>query len=75
MRFAQNDTQDTTVLIGATTDVKNQSTLFIVEAKRRLGDSFSLEAEGRFFVNTSEDQLLQNFSNDSFIDLNLRWHF
>ncbi len=75
MRFAQNDTQDTTVLLGATTDVKNQATLFIIEAKRRLGDSFSLEAEGRFFVNTREDQLLQNFSNDSFIDLNLRWHF
>lgn len=75
MRFALNDIQDTSILAGATIDVENQSILFIIEGKRRLGDRWSIETEGRFFFNVDDDLVLQNFEDDSFFNINLSWHF
>jgi hypothetical protein len=74
-RFVLNDVQDTSILAGATIDVENHSTLLIIEAERRLGDSWSLEAKGRFFIDVDDDRVLQNFEDDSFINISLSWHY
>jgi len=74
-RLALNDVQGTAILAGATVDLDNQSTVFIIEFERRLNNSLSLEATGRFFINAQDDVILQNFENDSFIDVNVIWSF
>lgn len=74
-RLALNDIQGTAILAGAIIDADDQSTLLFIEAERRLGDTWSLEAEGRFFINVDDDRLLQNFKDDNFVTLRLSRHF
>jgi hypothetical protein len=75
MRLALNDIQDTSVLAGAIVDLDNQSILFQVEAERRLGDNWSAEVEARFFLDVSDDVLLNSFREDTFVNLSLARHF
>ena len=75
MRLALNDIQDTSILTGAIVDLDNRSTLFQVEAERRLGDHWSAEIQGRFFLNAGNDPRLGSFRNDSFVNLSLARHF
>ena len=75
LRLAFNDIQDTSILAGAIVDLDNQSTLFQVEAQRRLGDHWSAEIQGRFFLNVDNDLRLGSFRNDSFVNLSLARHF
>ena len=74
-RLALNDVQDSSALAGAIIDIDDQSTIFFVEAERRLGDKFKVEVEGRFFINIKENISLKNFENDSFITLRLSYFF
>lgn len=75
VRLALNDIQDTSVLVGAIVDLDNQSTLFQIEAERRLGDDWSAEVQARFFLNTGSDALLSGFRDDTFVNLSLARHF
>jgi len=74
-RIALNDTQDSSILAGATIDLDNHSTVLVAEAERRLNDRWSLSARGRFFVDAGNDPLLRNFRNDSYVDIAVRRHF
>ena len=75
LRLALNDTNDTQVLVGLTTDTKNAEMLGIVEASRRIGNSFVIELVCRLFMNPEEGTIFSGFSNDSFIDLSLSYYF
>ena len=75
LRLALNDFQDTSVLMGAIVDLNDQSTLFQVEAQRRLGEHWSAEIQGRFFLNVGDDALLLSFREDNFVNLSLARHF
>lgn len=68
-RLALNDIQDTSLLIGAISDVKDGSTSALIEADRRLGQSWKAELEGRFFINVDENNILSAFEQDSFLSL------
>ncbi|MDP6183667.1 MAG: hypothetical protein QF609_07605 [Gammaproteobacteria bacterium] len=48
-RLAFNDTQDTQLLAGIAADVDGRSKFFNVEASRRIGDRWKVEAEMRVF--------------------------
>ena len=75
LRLALNDFQDTSVLMGGIVDLDDQSTLFQVEAQRRLGEHWSAEIQGRFFLNVGDDALLLSFRKDNFVNLSLARHF
>ncbi len=74
-RLALNDIQNTSVLAGGIIDFDDQSTIFFVEAERRIGENWKLEVEGRFFINTKDNVSLSNFENDSFVTISLDRYF
>jgi hypothetical protein len=74
-RLSLNDTQDTSLLIGAILDVEDQSTLFSVEAERRIGDHWKVELESRWFLGIDQGNLLAPLENDDFLTLRIRRFF
>lgn len=69
-RLGLNDSQDTAILGGAVVD--SNGSLAVVEAERRVGDAWKIEAEVRWFVGVdANDPLLGGFRNDSFVILRL----
>lgn len=69
-RLALNDTEDTALLAGAVFDTNG--TFAILEAERRIGETWKFEAEVRWFLDVEPgDPLLGGFRNDSFITLRL----
>lgn len=75
VRLALNDPQDTSVLMGAVIDVENGSTLATFEAERRLGSSFVLEVQGRFFINIDDQDPARPIEDDDFVNISLKYHF
>jgi len=74
-RLSLNDTQDTSLLIGAIIDVEDQSTSFSIEAERRIGDSWKIELESRWFANSATDNPLQSVKNDDYLTVRVRKYF
>ncbi len=71
-RIAFNDSKDTAILVGGIVDLKNSSKIISIEASRRLGNSWKLEAEARFFKNIDQqDFILSNYTQDSFFRISL----
>lgn len=69
-RLALNDTEDTALLAGAVFDTNG--TFAILEAERRVGETWKFEAEVRWFLDVEpDDPLLGGFRNDSFVTLRL----
>jgi hypothetical protein len=76
LRLALNDVDDTSVLAGATVDVKNSATFINVEASRRWGETRKLGLQARVFVSDHEPQdLLYLFRRDSYLELSAEWFF
>jgi hypothetical protein len=74
-RLALNDVQDTSMLAGTIIDVRDGSTSMRVEAERRLGDSWKIEADAQFVVNAAAANPLAVFEQDDFIQLRLTWFY
>lgn len=75
-RATLNDEQDTTFLIGGIVDREEQSTLFSIEAERRIGEFWKVELEGRLFLNIDDDDLILNgIRDDDVITLRLTRFF
>lgn len=75
-RIAFNDTQDTSILIGGIADLEQSSTIFSVEASRRIGQTWKAEVEARVFSNIAPNELiLSNFRNDSFLRFSISKYF
>jgi hypothetical protein len=75
LRFVLNDAQSTEILAGVTTDADTQTFGSFIEASRRLGDSWTLEAQVRTFHGTKEDRPLYSFRFDNFAQIDLNYHF
>ena len=75
LRFVFNDAQSTEVLAGLTTDADTQSIGSFIEASRRLGESWTLEAQVRTFHGTKENRPLYSFRFDNFAQIDLNYHF
>lgn len=75
IRLALNDEPDSSLLIGATVDRRSQATLFFIEAERRLGDSWTIELEGGFFLNVPGDDLFAGIQDDDVLTLRLTKFF
>lgn len=75
LRFVLNDTQSTEVLTGITTDADTQTIGSFIEASRRLGESWTLEAQLRAFHGAKENRPLYSFRFDDFAQIDLNYHF
>ena len=75
LRFVLNDAQSTEILAGLTTDADTQTIGSFIEASRRLGDSWTLEAQIRTFHGTTENRPLFSFRFDNFAQIDLNYHF
>jgi hypothetical protein len=74
-RFGFNDTQSTEILAGAILDVHTSARLFLIEASRRIGDRFSIEAELRAFSGATPTDPLAALQADDHFQLSLTRHF
>lgn len=75
LRFAGNDIASTELLAGAVFDLENSSKAFNVEASRRLGSSWRISLDGRFFTSVAVNDPLRILRDDDFLQLKLQWYF
>jgi len=75
LRFVLNDAQSTEILAGLITDADTQSIGSFIEASRRLGESWTLEAQIRTFHGVKTGRPLFSFRFDDFAQIDLNYHF
>ncbi len=75
IRLALNDIDDSTLLLGVTYDLDNDSTVVAIEASRRLNSSFRLNLESSFFLGTDKKDPLYNVSRDDYIKFELVYYW
>lgn len=75
LRFILNDAQSTEILTGFTTDLDTQTIASFIEATRRLGENWTLDAQIRTFHATSAGRPLYSFRADDFAQIDLNYHF
>ena len=63
------------MLAGVIVDLDDQSTLLSIEAERRLGQSWTLELETRWFLNIAPENALDALRQDSHITLRATRYF
>ena len=75
IRLALNDTQNTAVLAGVGYDLKTGETYLNIEAERRLGEDYVLEARVRFFTNSQPGDTSYAIANDDYLQIQLSRYF
>ena len=75
LRFVLNDAQSTEVLMGFLTDADTHTVAGFIEASRRFGQNWLLEAELRTYNGTEEDRPLFSFRFDNFVQVDLAYYF
>ena len=74
-RLALNDVQSSEVLAGLIVDRAAGTSLMLVEASRRVGDSWKVELELRGFLRTRPNDPLYGFRRDGHAELKVSHHF
>ena len=74
-RFALNDVQDSTALMGVAYDLDTGATFMNVEAERRIGENYVLELRARFFTNVDVDDPMFIIADDDYLQLQLSRYF
>jgi hypothetical protein len=74
-RLAFNDTQSSEALFGLVWDRNTGGKFFNIEASRRIGQSWLLETQGRFFFNQKASDPGIAFAKDDYIELFLTYNF
>lgn len=74
-RFVFNDEQSTEVLAGIVRDVNSPTTLFNIEASRRLGDRWKLELRARLWSGAGGSDPFASLSRDDHVQLSLNRFF
>ncbi len=75
IRLGFNDEQSTEILAGITLDRTTNEKFYNLEASRRLGESFKLELEMRFYNNSSINDASYFLRKDDYIRTELSYHF
>ncbi len=75
LRFVLNDAQSTEILAGVVTDGDTQTFASFIEASRRFGDNWTIEAEIRTFHGAKQNRPLFAFRFDDFAQVDLNYHF
>jgi len=74
-RIALNDNEDTSILFGGIFDLEQSSKMFTIEAERRFRDRFKANIELRLFKDFNQNDLFYPLRDDSFMRLNIGYHF
>jgi hypothetical protein len=74
-RLAFNNAQSSEALIGMVWDRNTGGKFFNIEASQRIGDSWLLEVQGRFFSSQKPSDLAFAFTKDDYIELFLTYNF
>jgi hypothetical protein len=74
-RIAFNDTQSTETLMGIIWDRNTGGKFFNLEASRRIGDSWLLELQTRFFFGQADEDPAFAITRDDYIELFLTYNF
>lgn len=74
-RLALNDVDDSQALVGANIDVEDGTVSLLVEAERRISDSWKIEIKARILANPATGNPLVSYKRDSFFNLRLAYHF
>ena len=75
LRWSNNDENDTTALLGVIADIDNDTRLYSVEANRRIGESWKLNLEARFYSGVKSADPVYALRNDDFIQLEMVYYF
>ncbi len=75
VRFAFNDVQSTEILAGVIFDRTNNSKFYNIEASRRLGDSWKIELEARFFSSAPKNDPSYILRDDDHLRFELKYYF
>ncbi len=75
IRLALNDTQNTAVLAGMGYDLKTSETYLNIEADRRLGEDYVLEARLRIFTNAQPGDISYAIARDDYLQIQLSRYF
>jgi hypothetical protein len=75
LRLLMNDAQSTEALFGIIRDNDGDALTYNLEARRRIGASWILELEARFFTNISPGDPLNGFRDDDYVQFTLERHF
>lgn len=75
LRFGFNDVQSTEVLAGVIFDRTNNAKFYNIEASRRLGDSWKVELEARFFSSAPINDPSYFLRKDDRLRVELRYYF
>lgn len=75
MRLGFNDVQSSEILAGTILDLQNSSTLYLLEASRRIGASWKIEAEIRAFSGAPPTDPLASVQADDYLQVSIQRHF
>ncbi|MBL4902402.1 hypothetical protein JYT85_00210 [Desulfocapsa sp. AH-315-G09] len=75
LRLAVNDMDDSNILLGVIRDIHSDSTIFAVEASRRLGDSIRINLDASFFMNMDQLDPAASLARDDSIKLEMVWYW
>ncbi len=74
-RWAQNNEQSATLLVGSLVDVETGAMSIGLEAETRYRQNYFITLEGRFFSNIPDDDLLFSSADDGFMQLRVQRFF
>ena len=74
-RLTFNDSEDTSILAGASIDQNTEEVFFNVEGERRLSDSLTGSIRIRVFSHVDETSSLSSFRSDDYLQLRINWFF
>ena len=75
LRYALNDVDDTSMITGMIVDRHTNEKLISLEAETRLSEHWTLDIEGRWFVDIETTTSLNSFKQDDYIQIELAYHF
>ena len=75
LRWAANDTQDTSLLVGAVFDLDDGSAVVRAEFERRLEIGASLKIQAQTFTNLDPANPFYGFRRDKYLSIGLEKHF
>ncbi|HHM06269.1 MAG TPA: hypothetical protein ENJ19_11110 [Gammaproteobacteria bacterium] len=75
LRLALNDVQSSAALLGVVKDRSSGAAFYNLEANRRLGRSWTVNLQGRFFTGAPASDPLHGLLRDDYIELELARHF
>ena len=75
LRLTANDVQSSELLTGIIHALDSSATLYNLEASRRLGATWKLSAQARFWIDIPKDDPMFDFSRDDYVELSLARYF